>query len=249
MNEYEKIINIWIEKCAEYIWLHNQYILKMKYKNKLLIYQIIIISYTSAAFLLLLSNIPYYLQIITGSSSLYSGLLFTIYIIYNYKGKCEKHMISKERFICLFNELNHKLNISFIEKDETDFLLLKQDEFKTIIEQSPHIPYYIIEKFKITFKHLRSYKPYFQTKILLSRNPKEYRKTFKIIMYLTKYFHIWKTQYKYNKKRRLELMFNTYSGPFYNETKSSFLSLMNGRKLLNFQNIKLRNNNLEIKII
>ena len=130
MNEYEKIINIWIEKCAEYIWLHNQYICGMKYKNNLLVCQIIFISYTSAFIQLMLSNMPYYSQIVIGLFSLYSGLLFTIYIIYNYKGKYERHIMSKERFICLFNELNQKLNISFIEKDEIDFLLLKQDEFK-----------------------------------------------------------------------------------------------------------------------
>ena len=242
MNEYE---NILMEKCAEYIWLHNQCIRKIHIKKQLFVFQIIFLSFTSGLIMILNDNINHYLRTSIGVSSLYSGLLFMFYC--NYKSQYEKHSVARARFIYLLNDM---FQVSLLSYEEiVNFLLLKQSEFANIVRQSPHVPYPIMKKFKQTFSHLISYKPYLQTELLLNENPKEYRKTYRDIMFLTKYFNIWKKQYNYNRKYRQSLI--TQLGPFYNENKYlySLRPLTRHRNMLQFQNIKLRNNNLEIEII
>jgi len=246
MNEYEIIINIWIEKCAEYIWLHNQCIQKISRINKFFIYQIIFISYSTGLVLILYRDIYYYLQVIIGLCWLYSSCLFTFYILTNYKGRYEQHKLAHYRLQKLLDDIYQK---SLLMNQQTiHFLTIKQESFRNIIEQSPHVPHYIIEQFKLTFKHFIRHKPYLHTSLFLERNPKEYNKNIINIRYLTKYFKIWKTQC--SRRYRRNMIIHSNLGPFYNENKFLYSSgpLTSHGKILQFQNIKLGNNNLEIEI-
>jgi len=244
MDEYEIITNIWIEKCAEYIWLHNQCIQKMSRINKFLIYQILFISYSTGLILIMYQGLQYNLQVFIGLCWLYSSSLFTFYISNNYKGRYEQHKLTRHRLRQLLDDMYQKSVL--MDEQVLHFLTIKQESFRNIIEQSPHIPHHIREQFKVTFKHLICHKPYLHTSLLLERNPKEYNKRLRNIQSLTKYFKIWKTQCSKRYRR------NIYSnlGPFYNENKFLYSSgsLMSHGKMLQFQNIKLGNNNLEIEI-
>ena len=164
MKEFDDFLTILIEKCAEYIWQHNQYIKQLKIIRNVYFYQIFIAINVSGFFLLLLNPITLNMKIILGMLNIYAGFLFILYHLKNYDGIYEQHRISRSRFNILYNDLFQHLNVFMHREIQFDFLLLKQTEFKNIIEQSPHIQQEIHNKFKKKFKHLIHSKPYFQTK-------------------------------------------------------------------------------------
>ena len=250
MEEFDKFFTILIEKCAEYIWQHNQYIKQLKWIRNFYFYNSSIIIYLTGFILLLFNSITSNMKIILGLSNLFVGFLFTVYHLKNYDRIYERHLFSRYRLKFLYNDLFPYLNMESYGEMQLDFLLLKHNQFKNIIVQSPHIPNHIRNKFIKKFKHLIDYNPHLQTRLILDMDPKEYRQTFHNLMHLTKCFHIWKNQMKNSKLYRQRIILASNLGPFYK--KNSFLydprPFINHRQILEFQNIKLGQNNLEIEI-
>ena len=249
MNEFEKIKSIWIEKSAEYIWLHNESMKKVRFIINLLVYQITFFSYLISIILIAFRPTNYYFLILLGLTNLYSAFLFTIYINRGDDRIYEQHHMAKYRFKCLFNEICHETY--YLGNDDLmELLMLKEIELKNIIGQSPHIQEQILNKFRDNFKHIISNNSYLRTDILFGRNPKEYKKSFYNMMSLVKYFNIWKRQYIHSKNKMQQIRLGVNLGHFHNENKLlySFAPLIHHKKIFEFQNIKLGNNNFEIKI-
>jgi len=225
--------NILSEKCAKYIWLYNQRIKQIKTINCFFIYQLIFFSYINT-FMMCVLDLGVTSQKILSLGYIYICLLLTLYFYKDISSEYEKNKLARYRYVCFLNK-------TFGFKNLNDYEILQEyAELKRIQDQSPQVPYNILTKFNITFVHILQYKPHLKMS-LLEKNPKAYHHTFQHIMFLTKYFNIWKTYYNNSYKRQQFRQISSL-GYFYNTKRSC-------GEIFPFKNIKLNKNNIEFNIV
>jgi hypothetical protein len=153
-----------------------------------------------------------------GGTIAFFELLITNIYLFKFIKRGIQHKIAKRQYKIFLNEINQELNLCIEDLDF--FILYKKLEFDKFNKESPSISQSILNKFNKKFSVISN----------ITKIPRKYNLHDKLI--LIKSFNIWKTSIN-------NINCNPYSlGPLYR----------NRNFFLQFQNVKLKNDVIEIKI-
>jgi len=162
-NEHqEELLIAWGEKASGYAWLHNQSASHFRNRNKYISIPSALFSYAagSSAFLLTDEIDLSTLKTFIGIMSIIAGILTTFQEIFTYKEETERHHIATLRFLSFFRDISSELSLpSYSRTSATEYITLKRIEFDRMLEQSPVIPVFMIDRFNDKFGDLEVHKP------------------------------------------------------------------------------------------
>ena len=263
-TEQEHLLISWAEKASGYAWLHSRSINYYKHRNLYISVPASLFGYMAGAITLLSNKVDEDVTIkgLVGIFGITAGLLTNFQDMFTFKEESEKHKISSLRFLSFFREISCELSMDAVHRnDPIDYINIKRLELDKMLEQSPNVPLSIANQFNSKFKHIALHKPAIvngiQTIQAFGRElPKMYYMK-KINVYqkiiLLKHFSAWNMYVQQNKLERnkhtlvevanmslkdKERMYARYHAP-----------LSTQKKLLQFQNIKIRQNPLQPNII
>jgi len=260
-TQQEQLLITWAEKASGYAWLHNRSVNYFKHRNLYISIPASIFGYIAGAATLLTNDLNNHSTIkgLIGISGIIAGLLTNFQEMFTFKEESEKHKISSLRFLSFFREISCELSMEPAHRNVPgDFITMKRLEFDKMLEQSPNIPQTIADTFNAKFKNISLHKPDIvnglQTILPFRKiSPKMYYLK-KINLYekmlLLKYFSAWGTyceEVRFMRKNNILIEITNISTR--EKEREKAFSYMHGplstqRKMLQFQNIKLKKNPL-----